>query len=141
MSMTLKTMATYVDNDRVRKLFEKYDLNKNGVMEKEEFIQVMIDILKELGEDLPEKKHREVAEEGLLRFDLNNNGKIEFNELDNSSEKNETFNKINFDNRNKKIYKEEELFLNKFNISENSKNNEDNQINKNINNKINFIIK
>ena len=62
---TLKTMATFVDNERVRKLFEKYDLNKNGVMEKEEFIQVMIDILKELGEDLPEKKHREVAEEGL----------------------------------------------------------------------------
>ena len=56
MSMTLKTMATYVDNDRVRKLFEKYDLNKNGVMEKEEFINVMVDILKELGEDLPEKK-------------------------------------------------------------------------------------
>ncbi len=79
--MTLKTMATYVDNDRVRKLFEKYDLNKNGVMEKEEFINVMVDILKELGEDLPEKKHREVAEEGLLKFDLNNNGKIEFNEF------------------------------------------------------------
>ena len=49
MSVTLKTMSTYVDNDRVRKLFEKYDLNKNGVMEKEEFIQVMVDILKELG--------------------------------------------------------------------------------------------
>ena len=81
MSMTLKTMATYVDNDRVRKLFEKYDLNKNGVMEKEEFINVMVDILKELGEDLPEKKHREVAEEGLQKFDLNNNGKIEYNEF------------------------------------------------------------
>ena len=79
--MTLKTMATFVDNDRVRKLFEKYDLNKNGVMEKEEFIQVMVDILKDLGEDLPEKKHREVAEEGLARFDLNNNGKIEYNEF------------------------------------------------------------
>ena len=78
---TLKTMATFVDNERVRKLFEKYDLNKNGVMEKEEFINVMVDILKELGEDLPEKKHREVAEEGLLKFDLNNNGKIEFNEF------------------------------------------------------------
>ena len=78
---TLKTMATFVDNERVRKLFEKYDLNKNGVMEKEEFIHVMIDILKELGEDLPEKKHREVAEEGLQKFDLNNNGKIEYNEF------------------------------------------------------------
>ena len=81
MSVTLKTMSTYVDNDRVRKLFEKYDFNKNGIMEKEEFIQVMVDILKELGENLPEKKHREVAEEGLARFDLNNNGKIEFNEF------------------------------------------------------------
>ena len=81
MSMTLKTMATYVDNERVKKLFEKYDANKNGVMEKEEFINVMVDILKELGEDLPEKKHREVAEEGLQRFDLNCNGKIEFNEF------------------------------------------------------------
>ena len=32
--MTLKTMATYVDNDRVRKLFEKYDFNKNNNYEK-----------------------------------------------------------------------------------------------------------
>ena len=38
------------------------------------------------------------------------------------------------------MYKEEELFLNKFNISEISKNNEENQINKNINNKINHEI-
>ena len=49
--------------------------------EKDEFIKVMVDILKELGEDLPEKKHREVAEEGLQKFDLNNNGKIEYNEF------------------------------------------------------------
>ena len=79
--MTLKTKATYIDNEKVKKLFEKYDLNKNGVMEKDEFIKVMVDILKELGEDLPERKHREVAEEGLIRFDLNKNGKIEFNEF------------------------------------------------------------
>ena len=79
--MTLKTKATYIDNEKVKKLFEKYDLNKNGVMEKDEFIKVMVDILKELGEDLPEKKHIEVAEEGLQKFDLNNNGKIEYNEF------------------------------------------------------------
>ena len=81
MSMTLKTKATYIDNERVRKLFEKYDLNKNGVLDKEEFVKIMLDILRELGEDLPEKKHREVAEEGLQKFDLNNNGKIEYNEF------------------------------------------------------------
>ena len=32
-------------------------------------------------EDIPEKKHQEVAEEGLARFDLNGNGTIEFNEF------------------------------------------------------------
>ncbi len=42
---------------------------------------IMMDILKQLGEDLPEKKHREVAEEGLQRFDLDNNGTIDYNEF------------------------------------------------------------
>ena len=79
--MTLKTKATYVDTERVKKLFEKYDFNKNGVLEPDEFLEIMVDILKQLGEDLPEKKHREVAEEGLNRFDLNSNGTIEFNEF------------------------------------------------------------
>ena len=79
--MTLKTKGTYVDTERVRNLFEKYDLNKNGVLDKEEFVRIMVDILKELGEDLPEKKHIEVAEEGFSRFDFNKNGKIEFNEF------------------------------------------------------------
>ena len=41
----------------------------------------MVDILRQLGEELPEKKHQEVAEEGLERFDLNGNGTIEFNEF------------------------------------------------------------
>ncbi len=42
---------------------------------------IMMDILKQLGEDLPEKKHKEVAEEGLMRFDLDNNGTIDYNEF------------------------------------------------------------
>ena len=79
--MSLKTSSTYVDSTKVRNLFEKYDLNKNGVLDKNEFIKIMVDILKKLGEDLPEKKHLEVAEEGLMRFDLNGNGTIEFNEF------------------------------------------------------------
>ncbi len=44
-------------------------------------MSVMVDILTQLGEDLPQKKHREVAEEGLKRFDLDNNGKIDYNEF------------------------------------------------------------
>ncbi len=81
MSMSLKTKATYVDNERVKNLFEKYDFNKNGVLDKEEFVKIMVDVLKELGEDLPEKKHIEVAEEGFSQFDFNRNGKIEFSEF------------------------------------------------------------
>ena len=79
--MSLKTQPTYIDDEKVRKLFKKYDFNKNGVIDPEEFMKIMMDILKELGEDLPEKKHREVAEEGLLRFDLDKNGKIEYHEF------------------------------------------------------------
>ena len=81
MSLTLKTKATYIDQSKVKELFEKYDKNRNGVLDKEEFLKILIDILSELGEDIPLKKHREVAEEGLARFDLNKNGKIEFNEF------------------------------------------------------------
>ena len=81
MSMSLKTKGTYVDNERVKSLFEKYDFNKNGVIDKEEFVKIMVDVLKELGEDLPEKKHIEVAEEGFSHFDFNRNGKIEFSEF------------------------------------------------------------
>ena len=79
--MSLKTSSTYVDSTKVRNLFEKYDLNKNGVLDKNEFTKIMVDILKKLGEDLPEKKHLEVAEEGFTKFDFNENSVIEFNEF------------------------------------------------------------
>ena len=79
--MSLKTKATFVDPTKVRLLFKKYDLDKNGVLDEKEFIKVMVDILRELGENLPEKKHIEVAEEGFKRFDFNNNHLIEFNEF------------------------------------------------------------
>ena len=79
--MSLKTSATYVDSNKVRNLFEKYDLDKNGVLDKNEFVRIMVDILKKLGEDLPERKHLEVAEEGFNKFDLNENRDIEFNEF------------------------------------------------------------
>ena len=79
--MSLKSKATFVDHDKVKKLFEKYDFNKNGVLDPDEFVTIMVDILKSLGEDLPEKKHVEVEEEGLTCFDLNQNGTIEYNEF------------------------------------------------------------
>ena len=79
--MSLKTQPTFIDQSKVKDLFEKYDKNRNGVLDKNEFIRILIDILTELGEDLPVKKHLEVAEEGFDRFDLNKDGKIEFKEF------------------------------------------------------------
>ena len=81
MSISLKSQPTFIDERKVQNLFEKYDMNKNGVIDPNEFMSVIIDVLKQLGEDLPEKKHLEVVEEGFSKFDLNKNGKIEFNEF------------------------------------------------------------
>ena len=49
MLKTLKIIAIYVDNDKVRKLIEKYDLNKKGIMGKEGFMKEMLEMPK-LGE-------------------------------------------------------------------------------------------
>ena len=79
--MSLKTSNTFVDSKKVRNLFEKYDLDKNGVLDKEEFIRIMVDILKKLSEDLPDRKHLEIAEEDFTKFDMNQDKVIEFNEF------------------------------------------------------------
>ena len=79
--MSLKTSNTFVDSKKVRNLFEKYDLDKNGVLNKEEFIRIMVDILKKLSEDLPDRKHLEIAEEAFTKFDMNQDKVIEFNEF------------------------------------------------------------
>lgn len=63
---------------KIQKLFEKYDENKNGVLDKAEFRKVFKKILLEMGENFPEKKHDQVVEEGLKNFDLNQNGTIEY---------------------------------------------------------------
>ena len=78
---SLKTQKTYIDNDKVKMLFEKYDLNKNGIMEKDEFTKIVCVILKDLGEEVNEKRYKQIADEGLKRFDFNKNGKIEFDEF------------------------------------------------------------
>lgn len=70
------------DNEKVRKLFEEYDFNKNGVLEKEEFLTIFKKMLHDIGQYIPDKRHEEVAEEGMETFDLNHNGIIEFDEFE-----------------------------------------------------------
>ncbi len=41
----------------------------------------MKDIIRDLGETVPDNISLEIAKEGFKRFDLNNNHKLEFNEF------------------------------------------------------------
>ena len=63
--ISLKRNETYVDEAKVRALFEKYDKNKNGILEKKEFVKLMYDVLKDLDENLSKKKVQEASEEGF----------------------------------------------------------------------------
>ena len=69
------------DDEKIRKLFEKYDENKNGVLDRSEFKVVFKKILQEMGENYPEKGHDQVVEEALSNFDSNQNGTIEYDEF------------------------------------------------------------
>ena len=70
------------DEAKIKALFERYDTNKNGVLGREEFFIVFKQLLSEMGENFPDKKNDEVAEEGMNNFDLNKNGTIEYNEFE-----------------------------------------------------------
>ena len=44
------------DDAKVKALFERYDTNKNGVLDREEFFIVFKQLLAEMGEHFPDKK-------------------------------------------------------------------------------------
>lgn len=69
------------DMEKVRKLFEEYDFNKNGILDKDEFLIIFKKMLHDIGQYVPDKRHDEIAEEGMETFDLNRNGVIEFDEF------------------------------------------------------------
>ena len=49
-----------IDQEKVKKLFMKYDTNKNKNLEKNEFIKGFKELLHELGENFPDKKNEQV---------------------------------------------------------------------------------
>ena len=69
------------DDGVVKKYFDKYDSNKNGVIDKFELKTMFTEILAEIGEDYPEKRNEQVIKETMEKYDCNNNGVIEFNEF------------------------------------------------------------
>ena len=65
----------------ILELFDKFDKNHNGVLDKEEFFKGFSDLIKTLADGQDEKEINKISEEAIEKFDLNNNGQIEFEEF------------------------------------------------------------
>ena len=64
-------------------MFQSYDNNDNDVLDKEEFYKVSKSMIKQLADNKTEEELDKIAEEATVKFDLNQNRKIEFNEFNN----------------------------------------------------------
>ena len=65
----------------VKKLFDRYDTNKNGVLERSEFVNGLEELIQILGEPITSETVELISEEAIQNFDLNKNGIIEYNEF------------------------------------------------------------
>ena len=65
----------------IKEIFDKFDENHNGVLDREEFFKGFSDLVKTLAEGQDEKEIKKIAEEAIEKFDLNQNGQIEFDEF------------------------------------------------------------
>ena len=76
-----------MDQDEInsfKEIFDRFDENHNGVLDREEFFKGISGLIKMLGEGHSEEEIKKIAEEAIEKFDLNQNGQIEideFNEL------------------------------------------------------------
>ena len=65
----------------IRRMFESYDDNENGVLDREEFFKVFKTMVKQLSDNQTEEELDVIAGEAIVKFDLNKNGIIEYNEF------------------------------------------------------------
>ena len=65
----------------IKEIFDKFDENHNGVLDKQEFFKGFSDLIKSLSEGQSDKEIEQIAEETIEKFDLNHNGQIELDEF------------------------------------------------------------
>ena len=68
----------------IKEIFDRFDENHNGVLDRKEFFKSLSGLIKSLGEGHSEREIEKITEEAIEKFDLNHNGNIEmdeFNEL------------------------------------------------------------
>ncbi len=65
----------------IRRMFNSYDVDDNGYLDKGEFYKVVKSLIESLAEGQTEEEINEITKESVERFDLNQNGKIEYDEF------------------------------------------------------------
>ena len=65
----------------IKRIFDKFDENQNGILEKEEFYKGFNQLVKSLAEGQSEEEIKQITDEAIEKFDLNHNGQIEIDEF------------------------------------------------------------
>ncbi len=65
----------------IKQIFDRFDSNHNGVLDKEEFYKGFSGLIKSLAEGQTDDEIQKIAEEAIEKFDLNKNGQIELDEF------------------------------------------------------------
>ncbi len=69
------------EKEKIKELFEEYDLNHNGLLDREEFFKGFKKLVQKLGEVQNDSSLDDIASEAILRFDLDKNGQIDQEEF------------------------------------------------------------
>ena len=65
----------------IKEIFDRFDDNHNGILEKEEFYKGFTQLIKSLAEGQSDEEIKKIADEAVEKFDLNQNGQIEIDEF------------------------------------------------------------
>ena len=66
---------------KIKDIFDRFDENQNGILEKEEFCKGFDKLVKSLAEGQSDEEIKQITEEAIDKFDLNHNGQIEIDEF------------------------------------------------------------
>ena len=66
---------------KIKDIFDRFDENQNGILEKEEFYKGFNQLIKSLAEGQTDEEIKKIADEAVEKFDLNHNGQIEIDEF------------------------------------------------------------
>ena len=66
---------------QIKEIFDRFDENHNGILEREEFYKGFMSLVKSLAEGQSDEEIKKITDEAVDKFDLNHNGQIEIDEF------------------------------------------------------------